>query len=94
MTQDEIIELARKSGALDFYEINLGIDGDEDALIAFAKLVAAKERDAIKDEFWLCLQSDLENGVKSLNEKASEDFARKMPELSKFGDWLEARGMK
>lgn len=41
MTKDDIIEMARKSGALDFYEINPGIDGDEDALIAFAKLVAA-----------------------------------------------------
>ncbi len=46
MTQDEIIEMARKSGSLDFYEINAGIDGDEDALLAFAKLVAEKEREA------------------------------------------------
>jgi len=50
------------------------------------------ERKAITDEYWSCVQSDLENGVKSLNQKATEDFYRKMPELSKFGRWLEARG--
>jgi hypothetical protein len=50
------------------------------------------ERKAITDEYWSCVQSDLENGVKSLNQKATEDFYRSMPELSKFGRWLEARG--
>ena len=49
MTQDEIIEMARRSGALDFYEINPGIDGDEAALLAFAKLVAQHERERLTD---------------------------------------------
>jgi hypothetical protein len=53
-----------------------------------------KEREAIKDEFWLCVQSDLENGVNSLNEKAFKNFVQTMPELSKFGGWLETRGQK
>jgi len=53
MTQDEIIEMARKSGALDFYEINAGVDGDEDALIAFAKLVAAKAFPDGVDAEWI-----------------------------------------
>jgi hypothetical protein len=57
-----------------------------------AKLVAAKEREAIQDEYWMCVNSDLENGVKSLNEKAAERFTTYFPELSKFGSWLEARG--
>ena len=45
MKQDEIIEMARKSGALDYYEINPGVDGDEAALLAFAKRVAERERE-------------------------------------------------
>jgi hypothetical protein len=87
MTQDEIIEMARKVG--------LVIDGNQsgfDDLEIFAKLVAAKEREAIQDEYWMCVNSDLENGVKSLNEKAAERFTTYFPELSKFGSWLEARG--
>ncbi len=89
MTQDEIIEMTRKVG--------VEATGNEywpffiEELEAFAKLVAAKEREAITDEYWSCVQSDLENGVKSLNQKATEDFYRSMPELSKFGKWLEAR---
>jgi hypothetical protein len=88
MTQDEILDIWGRAGG--------GVIDDMPYTLVecFAKLVAAKEREAIKDEFWLCVQSDLENGVKSLNEKASEDFARTMPELSKFGDWLEARGQE
>ena len=87
MNQEEIIEMARKVG--------LVIDGNQsgfDDLEIFAKLVAAKEREAIQDEYWMCVNSDLENGVKSLNEKAAERFTTYFPELSKFGSWLEARG--
>ena len=49
------------------------------------------EREAIADEFWSCVMSDLEHGVKSLNEKASFDFQKNMPDLSKFGRWLNER---
>jgi hypothetical protein len=83
--QDEIIEMAMQVGGtvMAVYSPDL---------IAFAKLVAAREREAITDEYWSCVQSDLENGIKSLNQKSTEDFYRTMPELSKFGKWLEARG--
>jgi len=44
MTQDEIIEMAIQSGYLDLSPINRGMELKE--LEAFAKLVAAKEREA------------------------------------------------
>jgi hypothetical protein len=97
MTQDEIIEMAEQAGGREVEENNpqcsIGeIAFDLEELEAFAKLVAAKEREAIQDEYWMCVNSDLENGVKSLNEKAAERFTKYFPELSKFGSWLEARG--
>ena len=84
MTQDEIIEMAEQAGAVHYWHLS--------KLEAFAKLVAAKEREAITDEYWSCIQSDLEHGVKSLNERAAKNFSESMPELNKFGAWLEARG--
>lgn len=54
--------------------------------------VAAAQLEKIQDEFWDCVQSDLEHGVKSLSEKAAKDFTTSMPELSKFGSWLNALG--
>ena len=45
----------------------------------FAELVAAAER----DKFWDALMSDLEHGVKSLNERASERFAKEYPALNR-----------
>lgn len=61
-------------------------------LQAFARLVAEHEREEISNEWWSCYQSDLENGVKSLNEYEAKKFATTYPELAKFGSWLEARG--
>jgi len=57
----------------------------------FAELVAAHEREAIADEYWSSLLSDMEHGVKCLNIQAAKDFNRTMPELSKFGAWLNER---
>jgi len=91
MTQDEIIEMARQAVA-DRHEKEFGVWWSWEEIEAFAKLVAAKEREAITDEYWSCVQSDLEHGVKSLNEEASRLFHISMPEVSKFGRWLEARG--
>ncbi len=94
MTQDEIIEMARQAwaDAGEGWVVKDWFDDRAKALEAFAKLVAAKEREAITDEYWSCVQSDLEHGVKSLNEEASRLFHISMPEVSKFGGWLEARG--
>ena len=99
MTQDETIELARQAGFFVREDEAYSPSSQEDHeltpyLKTFANLIAEKEREEIKQEFWLCLQSDLENGVKSLNEKAYKNFAQTMPELNKFSDWLESRGQE
>jgi hypothetical protein len=59
-----------------------------DAMIALAR---ADEREQIEDEWSMCVQSDLEHGVKSLNEQAAKDWFKNYPEIAKFGAWLEAR---
>lgn len=100
MTNDEVMELARQASKEWFKELPTPWETANQVpkryLGIFAKLVeeraAAKEREAIADEFWSCVMSDLEHGVKSLNEKASFDFQKNMPDLSKFGRWLNERG--
>jgi hypothetical protein len=84
------IDMARETGA------GIGTSGrwlitqaELDRLVA---LVRADEREAIKDEWWMCVQSDLENGVKSLNEQAATKWRKEYPEIAKFGAWLNARG--
>ena len=51
----------------------------------------ADEREAIGDEWHSCVYSDLEHGVKCLNENAAKEWLKNYPEISKFGAWLEAR---
>ena len=59
----------------------------------FVALVAEKEREAIRDEWHSCVMSDLEHGVKCLNEKAAQDWHKNYPAQSKmFPKWMEARG--
>jgi hypothetical protein len=66
---------------------------DDDGIERFAALVAAAEREAIYDEWHSCVMSDLENGVKCLNEKAAADWHKNYPAQSKmFPEWIEARG--
>ena len=61
-------------------------------LIELARADAiADEREAISEEWSMCVQSDLEHGVKSLNEQAAKDWFKNYPEIAKFGAWLEAR---
>jgi hypothetical protein len=63
-----------------------------DAIKAFEALVRADEREQIEDEWSMCVQSDLEHGVKSLNETAAKEFHKNYPEIVKFWGWLNARG--
>ena len=58
----------------------------------FEALVRADEREQIEDEWSMCVQSDLEHGAKSLNERAAKDWFKNYPEIAKFGAWLAERG--
>ena len=87
MNREDIIRMAREAG----YHTGIATH-DADLLERFAAIVAAAERDAISDEWWMCVQSDLENGVKSLNERASEKWHKEYPAISGFGAFLRARG--
>jgi hypothetical protein len=87
MTKDDILSMAKQSGAdtLRYW--------DTLKLERFAALVAEKEREAIRDEWQSCVMSDLENGVKCLNEKAAQDWHKNYPAQAKmFPEWLDARG--
>ncbi len=61
----------------------------------FAEVVAAAERDAIYDQWHSCVMSDLENGVKWLNEKAAAEWHTNYPAQSNlFPSWVESRGSR
>jgi hypothetical protein len=95
----DTIELAREAGIkfspAQFSGV-LEAEIDEFSLKAFEALVRADaiadEREQIEDEWSMCVQSDLEHGVKSLNEQAAKDWFKNYPEIAKFGAWLAARG--
>ena len=91
------LEMAKEAG-FPFNKYGL-LQGDDNGEIdadkmfkAFEALARADEREAIKDEWWMCVQSDLENGVKSLNEQAATKWRKEYPEIAKFGAWLNERG--
>jgi transposase-like protein len=65
---------------------------DQETLKRMIAQAVEAERETISEEWWMCVQSDLENGVKSLNEAATEKWQKEYPEISKFAAWLEARG--
>jgi hypothetical protein len=86
----DTIELARDAGvSLREYYDETG--STLDVLRRFEALVRADEREQIEDEWQMCVQSDLENGVKSLNEQAATKWRKEYPEIAKFGAWLNAR---
>ena len=93
MTKEDIIRMAREVGAIHIHgkPNEFAIVGN-DSIKAFAALVAAAEREQITDEWSMCVQSDLEHGVKSLSEQAAKDWFKNYPETAKFGEWLSARG--
>jgi hypothetical protein len=78
-----IVELTREAG---------GFEPTPEFLERLVELARADEREAIKDEWWMCVQSDLENGVKSFNEQAATKWRKEYPEIAKFGAWLNERG--
>ena len=82
------LQLAREAGFEEGITEFIGLSVFE----RFAELVRADEREQIEDEWSMCVQSDLEHGVKSLNEQAAKDWFKNYPEIAKFGAWLSARG--
>jgi hypothetical protein len=56
------------------------------------KAGAAAEREAIMDEWSACVQSDLENGVRWLNEQAAKKWQESYPAMAGFADKIYARG--
>ncbi len=54
---------------------------------------ARLEREAIMDEWHMCVQSDLENGVKWMNERAAEVWAMTYPQMAGFAAAIEKRGV-
>jgi len=104
MTKDEILSMAKEAGMKASigktdkqgnYRPNVNAIFSSvpiEWLERFAALVAEKEREAIHDEWHSCVMSDLEHGVKCLNEKAAQDWHKNYPAQSKmFPEWLEAR---
>jgi len=89
MNEDLIYKFAHKVGLPHWYQTKEVVNFK--LLQEFANLIAEHEREAISNEWWSCYQSDLENGVKSLNEYEAKKFATTYPELAKFGSWLDAR---
>ena len=83
-----LIEMAREAGLI--------VDANQsgfDSVEAFAELVRADEREAIYDQWHSCVMSDLENGVKWLNEKAAAEWHKNYPAQSNlFPAWIETRG--
>ena len=70
----------------------LGVKDGPDYKHGFAD-GAFEERQAIFYEWHSCVMSDLEHGVKCLNEKAADEWHKNYPAQSKmFPDWIEARG--
>jgi hypothetical protein len=88
MTQDEIIRMARECWLV-------SEDGTEESaeylssIKRFAALVAEATKEKIMDEWWMCVQSDLEHGVKSLNERASAEWTKNYPAISTFAESVE-----
>jgi hypothetical protein len=86
MTRDEIIELANSCAGQHFM--------DEAHIQRFAALVAEAEREAIHAEWATRMQSDLEHGVKWMNEIATENWHSNYRKMSGFGEWLAQREEK
>lgn len=87
MTRDEIISMAKEAGmALAIGDSRYGY------IERFAALVADAEREAIEDAWAQCVSSDLEHGVRWLNESAAQEWRKKYPAMAGFADDIRARG--
>lgn len=83
--QHEVVRMAREAGI----EQHRTMPDMTINLIHFAALVAEATKEKIMDEWWMCVQSDLEHGVKSLNERAAIEWNKNYPAISTFAESVE-----
>ena len=86
-----IIELAKECGVHEYGPLTRNWSFELSQLERFAALVRAEELEAVYEEFYLRVTSDLEHGVKSSNERAADKFKKEYPQLYKFWEWLNIR---
>ena len=86
-----IIELAKECGVHEYGPLTRNWSFELSQLERFAALVRAEELEAVYEEFYLCITSDLEHGAKSSNERAADKFKKEYPQLYKFWEWLNIR---
>lgn len=101
-TQEQVIAWAHQVGLISDAGCKTINDGFTETFVDGYLLEAAyaaayeagrkDENEATADEWWSCWQADMENGVKCLNERAAEQFAKAYPQINKFGDWLASQG--
>ena len=89
MNQDEIIRMAHKAGSHEYGPLTRNWSFELSQIESFAALVAEATKEKIMDEWWMCVQSDLEHGVKSLNERASAEWTKNYPAISTFAESVE-----
>ena len=92
MAREDIIRMAREACKTTNWKPGLGNEHVVEFMERFAALVAAAEREAIMDEWSACVQSDLENGVRWLNEQAAKKWQESYPAMAGFADKIYARG--
>jgi len=85
----DTIQIAYECGAITGVKSSLNTSSDSvyflpEELEAFRKCVENEMKEQLNDSLWGALQSDLENGIKWLNESAWKEFEAKYPELQKF----------
>lgn len=87
MTQDEVISMAYAAGSVKGEHTVLNhkwFEFTQEQLESFAALVAEATKEKIIDEWRMCVDADLEHGVKSSNERAWDKWQKEYPNVSKF----------
>ena len=90
MTQDEIIHMVYEACGViykPFPGVSIGMTHEH--LERFAALVTEATKEKIIDEWCMCVDADLEHGIKSLNERAWAKWKKEYPNVSKFAESVE-----
>jgi len=81
---EQIKELAKEAG----WDMDYEVDGFNLRLEKFYHLVVEAERDHVLSEWESCVQSDLEHGVRILNERAADKWRKEYPAMAGFADTI------